>query len=118
VARDPRLAPFAFPRLGRYSELDDLLDGQVSTQPSASASFQPFCLKSLRRLARSTCSGDHVPLLLTPFSLPSLPHSLHLQTFPHQDSTYEGPFAFAHPVRIQGYPEFPAHALSFMVVRA
>src|SRR5262249_46241736 len=82
-------------------------------QPAASP-----CLKSLRRLARSTCSGDHVPLLLTPFSLPSLPHSLHLQTFPHQDSTYEGPFAFAHPVRIQGYPEFRAHALSFMVVRA
>src|SRR6516165_833512 len=86
------LAPFAFPRLGRHSELDYLLDGQVSTQPSASASCQPFCLKSLRRLACSTCSGDHVPLLLKPFSLPSLPHSLHLQTFPHQDSIYEAPF--------------------------
>jgi hypothetical protein len=47
-----------------------------------------------------------------------LPHPLHLKTFSHQDSTNEGPFALAHPVQIQGYTEFPAHALSFMVVRA
>jgi hypothetical protein len=43
--------------------------------PRAPASCQPFRLRSRRRPARSTCSGIHVPLLLTPSSLP-LPSSL------------------------------------------
>jgi hypothetical protein len=69
---------------------------QPAVGPFASAARADWSARAPR--------GMHAPSLLTPFSLPSLPSSLHLQTFPHQDSTNEGPFALAHHVRSQGYP--------------
>ena len=93
-----------------HSELDDFQDCHVGpgAPPPSSPSFSP---PPPSRPACSNCSGICAASLLIPFSLPSLPHPLHLKTFSHQDSTNEGPFALAHPVQIQGYPEFPAHAL-------
>ena len=102
--RVPKPVPGGLLRPGAHSEFDDLLDGQVPTDPSAPTSCRSFRLSRPRQPAARAPRGMHVPSLLTPFSLPSLPSSLHLKTFPHQDSTNEGPFALAHPVRIQGYP--------------
>jgi len=100
-------------RPGAYSEFDDLPDGQVPTQSRPANQ-----LSVLSPQPPVPTDSMHAASLLTPFSLPSLPHALHLKPFPHQDCTNEGAFALAHPVRIQGYPMFPAHALSFMVARA
>jgi len=85
-----------------HSELDDFPDchvGPSAPLPSCRSFRLRRRLDQLARTARGICAAS----LLISHSLPSLPHPLHLKTFSHQDSTNEGPFAFAHSVQIQGY---------------
>lgn len=63
--------------------------------PSAPTSCRSFRLSRQRRPACSTCSGDARSIVAHAF-LTALPSSLTpAKTFPHQDSTNEGPFALA-----------------------
>ena len=95
----------------RPLRLDDLPDCQVSTVQVRHPAAGPF---------GSVASSTSLLALLGGFTLhhcsrlshcpPFLTHSI-FKTSSHQDSANEGPFALAHPVQIQGYTEFPAHAL-------